>query len=103
MRQAYSRLKQILQQRHWTLADLRKRLEEAGVRAGARSLARLSDETTPLERLDLRLAGAICAVCEVALDSLIVFTKADEGFRRLSPAKEKRLEYLMDGNNNGTL
>jgi hypothetical protein len=103
MRQAYSRLKHILQQHHWTLDDLRKRLEATGVRAGTRSLARLSDETTPLERLDLRLASAICEVCEVPLSGLIVFHKAEDGFRRLSAAKQKRLDYLMDGNNNGTL
>jgi hypothetical protein len=103
MQQAYSRLKQILHKRRWTLAELRKRLEKTGVRPGARALARLDDDATPLERLDLRLAGAICDVCEVPLSGLIVFHNADDGFRRLSATKQKRLDWLLDGNREGTL
>ncbi len=102
MVQAFSRLKSLLEKRRLTLTELRQRLEQAGVRTGQRSLSRLGDETQPLERLDLRIAGAICQVCDVPLTDLIVF-RSEEGFRRLSPTKQKRLDWLMDGNNNGTL
>jgi len=103
MIQAYSRLKVVLEQRKLTLAELRRRLEQTGVKAGQRSLSRLGDETQPLGRLDLRLAGAICQVCEVPLSDLIVFRSPEDGFRRLSQAKQRRLDLLLDRNKEGTL
>ncbi len=102
MVQAYSRLKTVLEQRKLTVADLRQFLQYTGDQPGLRSLARLGDETQPLKSLDLRLAGVICQVCEVPLSDLIVF-RPEEGFQRITLAKQKRLDYLMDGNNNGTL
>lgn len=103
MIQAYSRLKVVLEQRKLTLAELRRRLEQTGVKAGQRSLSRLGDETQPLGRLDLRLAGAICQVCEVPLSDLIVFRSPEDGFRRPSQAKQRRLDLLLDRNKEGTL
>ncbi len=103
MDQAYSRLKTVLKQQDATLDELRSLLEATGIRVGSRALARLGDESKPLERLDLRLAGAICQVCEVSLSELIVFRPAEGGFRRISLVKQKRLDYLLDGNNEGTL
>ena len=103
MVQAYSRLKVVLEQRKMTLSELRHRLEETGIRAGSRSLSRLGDETQPLERLDLRIAGAICAVCQVPLSELIVFHSTGEGFRRLTASRQQRLGDLLDANKEGTL
>ena len=103
MVRAYSRLKTVLKQRDLSLGDLQQFLRTSGVRVGQRSFECLEDETQPLERLDLRLAGVICQVCEVPLSELIVFRPSEDEVRRLSLVKQKRLTYLMDGNNNGAL
>ena len=103
MMQAYSQLKSILEQLDVTLTELRQLLQRCRVRVGQRSLSRLTDESRPLERLDMRLASAICEACEVSLSKLIVFRSQDNSFHHISLVKQKRLDYLMDGNNDGCL
>ena len=60
-----------------------------------KSLYRLADEHRPLERLDLRVAGAICYVCNVPISELITIQTNRPKRRRLSAAKQRRLEALM--------
>jgi hypothetical protein len=52
-----------------------------------------------MERLDLRVAEAICQVCEVPLSELITFETPKGTLHRLSAAKQKRLDTLITKNN----
>jgi hypothetical protein len=100
---AYSRLKRVLSEQKITVPELHRRLAEKGLRVNLKSLYRLSNEHQPLERLDLRVAGAICEVCKVPLGDLITFEAFGENLRRLEVNKQKRLDVLMAKNNDGLL
>jgi DNA-binding Xre family transcriptional regulator len=100
---AYSRLKRVLSELKITVPELHRRLAEKGLGVNLKSLYRLSNETSPVERLDLRVAGAICEVCSVKLSDLITFETGEENLRRLEAKKQKRLDELMALNNDGLL
>jgi hypothetical protein len=100
---AYSRLNRILQQQKVSIAELHRRIRRRGLRVNIKSLYRLSDEHQPVERLDLRVAGAICQVCAVPLSAWIVFEEEDGRLRTLAPDQQERLETLMAKNNAGQL
>ncbi|HLK56763.1 MAG TPA: hypothetical protein VKU00_09375, partial [Chthonomonadaceae bacterium] len=68
-----------------------------------KSLYRLSDDHQPLERLDMRVAGAICQVCSIPLSDWIVFEEEDGKLRTLSAEKQARLDFLMAQNNAGPM
>lgn len=103
MVQAFSRLKRLLGKRRMTVPELHRRLQEEGVRANLRSLYRLSQDDRPLERLDLRVAGAICRVCRASLAELIAFEDVPGALLAFPAAKQGRLDELMDRNNDGRL
>jgi hypothetical protein len=103
MPQAYSRLKRLLGERKITVPELYKRIKQRGMHVNLKSLYRLSREHQPLARLDLRVAGAICQVCEVPLSELIIFETPEATLHRLSAAKQTRLDMLMAKNNEGQL
>jgi Cro/C1-type HTH DNA-binding domain len=103
MTQAYARLKRLLGERNITVPGLQKRIQQRGMDANLESLYRLSREPQPLARLDLRVAGAICQVCEVPLSELITFETPQGTLHRFSAAKQKRLDTLMTKNDNGQL
>ena len=99
MVQAFSQLKRVLGERRLSVPQLQRRLEEHGLTVNLKSLYRLAKDDQPLERLNLRVAGMICQVCEVPLSKLIAFELAETRLRRLSAAKQNRLDALMDKNN----
>ena len=101
--QAFSRLKRVLGERRMTVMELHRRIRQRGLRVNLKSLYRLSNESQPLERLDLGVAGAICSVCAMPLSDLIAFETAPPKLRRLAAAKQKRLDTLMARNNEGQL
>jgi hypothetical protein len=103
MVQAFSRLKHVLGERGLSVPELRRRLEQQGLSVHSKTLYRLVKDDEPLERLNLRIAGMICQVCDVPLSSLIAFETQETRIRRLSAAKQQRLDELMDGNNEGRL
>jgi DNA-binding Xre family transcriptional regulator len=103
MVQAYSHLERVLSERRMSVPELRRRILRRGVNVNLKSLYRLSKERQPLERLDLRVAGAICQACEVPLSRLIVFEAGDTTLRRLPMARQKRLNTLMSKNSSGRL
>src|SRR5262249_13697876 len=103
MVQAFSQLKRVLDERGMSVPDLRRRLEQQGLSINLKSLYRLVKDDQPLERLNLRIAGMICRVCEVPLSQLITFEMTDGRLRHLSAAKQQRLDALMTGNNEGRL
>ena len=51
----------------------------------------------------MRLAAVVCEACAIRLSDLIAFRSPDGSFRHISLVKQKRLDYLMDGSNDGTL
>lgn len=101
MTHAYSRLKQVLDERQMSVPELHRRIGKQGLRINLKSLYRLSYEHQLLERLDLRVAGAICQVCEVPLSDLITFEGSRRRLQRFSAVKQKRLDTLMTKNNEG--
>ncbi len=103
MVQAFSQLKGVLDERGMTVPELHRRLEKQGLSVNLKSLYRLVRDDRPLERLNLRVAGLICQVCGVPLSRLIAFEIEDAQLRRLSAAKQLRLDELMDTNNEGRL
>jgi hypothetical protein len=100
---AFSQLKRVLVERRLSVPQLQRRLEEQGLSVNLKSLYRLAKDDQPLERLNLRVAGMICQVCDVPLSKLIAFELAETRLRRLSTAKQSRLDALMDKNNEGLL
>jgi hypothetical protein len=100
---AYSRLKRILKQQKMSIPELHRRIRGRGLRVNVKSLYRLSDENQPVERLDMRVAGAICQVCAVSLSEWIVFEEDDGRLRTLASDKQRRLDALMAKNNAGPL
>jgi hypothetical protein len=103
MVQAFSQLKQVLGERGMSVPELHRRLEQQGLSVNLKSLYRLVRDDRPLERLNLRIAGLICQVCEVPLSRLIAFEMEVGRMRRLSAAKQRRLDELMAGHNEGRL
>lgn len=103
MVQAYSRLKQVLDRQKLTVANLYRRIQRNGLHVSLKSLYRLTEDEHPLERLDLRVAGVICHVCQVPLSELIAFRVTPQRLRSLAAGKQKRLDVLMAKNNEGRL
>jgi hypothetical protein len=99
MVKAFSQLKHVLDKRGMSVADLGRQLERQGLKVNLKSLYRLVRDDQPIERLNLRVAGMICRVCEVPLSELIALEMGESRLRRLSAPKQRRLEALMAGNN----
>jgi hypothetical protein len=100
---AYSRLKHVLKQQQLSIPELHRRLRKEGFQVNVKSLYRLSNAEHPVERLDMRVAGAICQVCTVPLSEWIVFEQEEGKMRVLAAEKQTRLEVLMTKNNAGSL
>jgi hypothetical protein len=100
---AFSRLKRVLGERDLTVPELHRRIRKRGMRINLKSLYRLAHDQEPVERLDLRVAGAVCEICDVPLSELIAFIANPVKLQRISAAKQKRLDVLMSKNNDGKL
>ena len=99
---AFSRLGLILSQRNLSVLALQRKLEDAGAPVNVKSLYRLADDA-PLEKIDLRIAAAICKACGLELGDLISFEKPQAQLRRLDAKTQSRLDTLMEKNNDGKL
>ena len=100
---AYSHLKSLLKKQHLSVPELYRRIRVEGLKVNVKSLYRLSNDNHPVDRLDMRVAGAICQVCAVPLSDWIVFEEETQTLRTLVPQKQRCLENLMAKNNEGTL
>jgi hypothetical protein len=103
MVQAYSQLKRVLSKRQITIPELHRLLKQSGMQVNVKSLYRLNQEHQPVERLDLRVAGAICQICKVPLSDLVTFETVKRRLQRFSTVKQRRLDVLMSKNTEGTL
>ena len=77
--------------------------QEQELKVNIKSLYRLNDPHQPIARLDLRVAGAICQICEVTLSELVDFGDESATLVRISDEKQQRLDLLMGMNNEGKL
>jgi hypothetical protein len=100
---AFSRLKYLLAESDLNVSDLHRRLAKRGARIRLKILYDLCQESRALDRLDLRVAGAVCQFFKVSLNELITFENGRGNLRRFSAAKQKRLNALMTRNNDGDL
>ena len=100
---AYSRLQEILHERRLSVPELHRRMQQQNQRVNIKSLYRLNDAQQPLTRLDLRVAGAICQLCDVTLADLVDFSAQGAKLATLAADKQDRLDTLMDKNNQGKL
>jgi DNA-binding Xre family transcriptional regulator len=100
---AYSRLKRILAERRLSVPELHRRLQKQDQGVNIKSLYRLNDARQPLARLDLRVAGAICQLCDVTLADLVDFSAHGARLAAIAAEKQDRLDLLMDKNNQGKL
>ncbi len=103
MIQAVSRLNRVLREKNLTVPELHRQLLREGLRVNLKSLYRLNNDGQPLRRLDLHVAGAICQLFALPLSDLIKFERTGSKLRRLSSAKQKRLDALMARSNEGEL
>jgi DNA-binding Xre family transcriptional regulator len=100
--EAYSRLRTVLAKRNLTVFQLHRKLDSAGLPVNIKSLYRLTSDE-PLQKVDLRIAGAVCRACDVGIGDLITFQKPRAQLHRLDPRMQARLDELMDKNNEGQL
>ena len=64
----------ILARRNVSVLALRRELAETGLAVNIKSLYRLANDT-PVQKIDLHIAAAVCKVCDVGLDDLISFQR----------------------------
>ena len=94
MQDAYSRLKFVLTARHMTTADLVRRVQEQGDRVNPKSIYRLADPEEVLEKVDMRVVGAVCQALQISLGDLLTFEEPivmDE----FSADRQARMNVLM--------
>jgi hypothetical protein len=100
--EAYSRLRIVLAKMNVTVFQLHRRLAAADFAVNIKSLYRLASDE-PIQKIDLRIAAAICGVCGVELGELITLEKPLAQLRQLDARTQSRLEKLMAKNNDGKL
>ena len=100
--EAFSRLGLILSQRNLSVLALQRKLEDAGAPVNVKSLYRLVEDA-PLQKIDLRIAAAVCKACDLELGDLISFEKPQAQLQQLDPKTQSRLDALMEKNNEGQL
>lgn len=100
---AYSRLNRLLKAQRLSVQELHRRILSLGINVNIKSLYRLSDENRSIDRLDMRVAGAICQACTVALSEWIAFEDELSSMRSMALYKQKKLEHMMNQNNNSLL
>src|ERR1043166_7906360 len=94
---AYSRLKNVLAEKNMAVFQLHRMLENAGFPVNIKSVYRLATDG-PLQKVDLRIAGAICKACKIQLGDLITFEKPRAQLHRLDAKSQARLDALMSKN-----
>lgn len=104
MREAYSRLAFLLEERELTRAALWQRVREQGDSIDMKTLTRLAYPDRPVKLLDTRVADAICRALVIDMGDLLVFVDAAP-FRlaTLSAERQQRLDALLERNAEGQI
>jgi hypothetical protein len=92
----------ILARENLSVLALQRKLEAAGASVNVKSLYRLAEDA-PLQKIDLRIAAAVCEEFGIALGDLISFEKPKAQLARLDARTQARLDALMSKNNEGQL
>ena len=97
MREAYSRLSFLLEERGMTRADLQRRLRAQGDSVAVNALNRLVDPDRPIRQVDTRIVDAICRALDIELGDLLAFTEPlTVQLKKLPDDKQRRLDELID-------
>ena len=104
---AYSRLSQLLRDRHWNVPELQRRLLDEGVTVDRKTLYRLASNS-PLGKTEIALVGRICDVLRVGLDDFFRFAPSlpngePDEFWELPIPRVERLNELGRKNNEGSI
>ena len=91
MQEAFSRLKWVLERQGLTTADLVRRVSEQGDRINAKSLYRLADPEEPLEKVDMRVIGAVCQALSVDIGDILTFNEP-EIIEQFGAEKQARMD-----------
>lgn len=104
MREAYSRLAFLLEERDLTRAGLWQRVREQGDSIDMKTLNRLADPDRPVKLLDTRVAGAVCRALGVDMSELLVFVDAPPPrLATLAADRQQRLDALLERNAEGQI
>ncbi|HEX5502196.1 MAG TPA: helix-turn-helix transcriptional regulator [Thermomicrobiales bacterium] len=104
MREAYSRLAFLLEERDSTRAALWQRVREQGDSIDMKTLNRLADPDRPVKLLDTRVAGAICRALGVDMSELLVFVDSPPPHLATLPTeRQQRLDALLERNAEGRI
>lgn len=101
MQEAFSRLKTVLEEQGLTTADLVRRVGEQGDRVNAKSIYRLADPEEPLEKVDMRVIGAVCQALGVGIGDLLTFDEPTI-VEQFHMTKQARMDALMARHNDRT-
>lgn len=94
MQEAWSRLKSVLDRDGLTTADLVRRVSEQGDRINAKSLYRLADPQEPLEKVDMRVIGAVCQALAVEIGDILTFEEPTI-IEEFDPSLQARMDTLV--------
>jgi DNA-binding Xre family transcriptional regulator len=100
LQEAWSRLKTVLDRQGLSTADLVRRVSEQGDRVNAKSLYRLADPQEPLEKVDMRVIGAVCQALQVGIGDILTFDEPTI-IEELDHAKQARLDGLLSRRKHG--
>ncbi len=99
---AYSRLPEVLTERHSTVADLLKRLTKKGATFDKKTLYRLASHQ-PIHSLTIPVVKAVCDELKLGLNELISWDPPQVQLHRIDDKMQARLSALMVKNNEGSL
>lgn len=104
VRELYSGLRFLLEERGWTVGDLAGRIRALGEAVDTRTLHRLGDPDRPLKQVDARVVSILCAALEVEVGALLVVLPPGSALLEYLPQRDQeRLDDLLDRNREGEL
>ena len=96
MREAFSRLSFLLEERGLTSADLVRQIRVQGDSVDPKTIQRLVDPDRPVRQVETRVADAICRALDIEMGELLVFAEPlAPALQTLPEAKQRRLDELM--------
>jgi DNA-binding Xre family transcriptional regulator len=97
MREAYSRLNFLLEERQLNPAELRRRIVTQGDAVDVKTIGRLLDPDRPIKLIETRVADAVCRALGIQIGDLLAFVEPlAPQLASLSAEKQRRLHELMD-------
>jgi hypothetical protein len=101
MHEAFSRLKVILDEKGLSAADVVRRIAEQGDRINPKSVYRLVDPEEPLEKVDMRVIGAVCQALSIGIGDVLTFDEPTI-IEEMPAASQARMDELMVRHKSGS-